>query len=254
MAPDTLLIGLLAKYLPRLLRVDPEDATALRAVFLEGFDEPAEIESALRRITKAPEYATLQRVDVAEDWELLVDLGKILGFSPEETMAYASKTSVTVEKSESELRRLLQKHGATAIMVGTQEEPPMASVWFQMEGLNIRLDVPLPSRLEDAVVYARKNAAGPAPVAVQHKRWDQICRSRWRSVLLLTRAKLEHIELGATTLQEEFLSRIVMPHGRTIGDDMIPQLDGLESVPLLESLTSSNGRNRPMLPPAGDDR
>jgi len=58
----------------------------------------------------------------------------------------------------------------------------------------------------------------------------------WRALALVVKAKLEAVEVGISTFDEEFLSNIVLPDNTTVGAHMIPQversyLDG--SMPLM---------------------
>jgi hypothetical protein len=39
------------------------------------------------------------------------------------------------------------------------------------------------------------------------------------------RAKLEAVEQGIATFQQEFLAHIVLPNGQTAGEFLLPQLD-----------------------------
>ena len=41
----------------------------------------------------------------------------------------------------------------------------------------------------------------------------------------MVQAKLEAVESNITTLEQEFLAHIVLPGGKTFGDEVIPQLE-----------------------------
>ena len=55
--------------------------------------------------------------------------------------------------------------------------------------------------------------------------WEQACRSRWRALYLIIKAKLEAVESGISTIEREFFYDVVLPDGRTIGEFMAPQLE-----------------------------
>jgi hypothetical protein len=129
-------------------------------------------------------------------------------------MTYAVNTSVPVERTKAELGRLLTKHGATAHAVGEDHEALLAYVLFGMGGRRVKLSVPLP-RLADFQKAPKPYAMRPSNAQAQ-KRHEQACRARWRAVLLLTKAKLEAIELGLSTVEREFLADVLLPSGRTI--------------------------------------
>ena len=44
-------------------------------------------------------------------------------------------------------------------------------------------------------------------------------------LLLIIRAKLEAVESGLTTLENEFLANILLPDGGTVGEWLAPQID-----------------------------
>ena len=54
---------------------------------------------------------------------------------------------------------------------------------------------------------------------------QQIERQRWRALLLVIKAKLEAIESGISSFDEEFMSNIVLSNGQTAGDYWIPQIE-----------------------------
>lgn len=126
---------------------------------------------------------------------------------------YAENTSVPVDRSMSEIKKILSKYGATAFAFG--ESPERAMVQFQMANRQIKIIIPLPVKGK----------------AMNHKRYllgekhiDQMVRSRWRSLVITIKAKLECVECGITTLEQEFMAHIVLPNGQTVGDVMTPQI------------------------------
>jgi hypothetical protein len=48
--------------------------------------------------------------------------------------------------------------------------------------------------------------------------YDQACRSRWRSLLLLIKATLESIEIGIISEDEAFIAQTVGQDGRTVAE------------------------------------
>jgi hypothetical protein len=122
-------------------------------------------------------------------------------------MAYASATRVPVHQTRSEIERLVvERHKATQYATGFQSDPPRASVQFQMKDRIIRFDLPLPIKARD------------------QRSLEQATRARWRALLLIVKAKLEAVESGVTTFDEEFLAHIVLPGGRTVAQQTLPQI------------------------------
>lgn len=123
---------------------------------------------------------------------------------------YAEQTSVPVDRSQGEIRKILSKYEATGFAFG--EQGPLSIVMFEMACRRIKFILPMPEK-------PRANA-----YQSDIKKYEQKCRSRWRCLVLVIKAKLEAVESGITTLEEEFLAHIVLPNGRTAGEVMIPQI------------------------------
>lgn len=123
---------------------------------------------------------------------------------------YANKTSVSVDRSQAEIKKILSKYGATAFAFA--EGNGNAMLMFEVKGKRIMFKLPLP------------NAPSPNATQVSVKNYDQICRSKWRSLVLGIKAKLECVASEITTLEQEFMAHIVLPNGETVGDVMIPKI------------------------------
>lgn len=137
---------------------------------------------------------------------------------------YAENTSVPADRSRAEIDRVLSKYGASGFgyswerrevairpvpMYGPKtEQRDFAAVVFQFKERRVRLDVPMPTARE----------AGTA------QRAEARTRQRWRALLLVIKAKLEAVESGISTLEQEFLANIVTESGRTIGEVLVPRL------------------------------
>jgi hypothetical protein len=115
---------------------------------------------------------------------------------------FAKGTRVSVEKSRAALDTLLKKHGATARLVGVDDEHNRAMVGFAMKGARFRLHIPLP-------VLAGHGKPGE-PTVKTRAAIPQAERERWRLVLLLVKAKLEAIALGLSTANREFLADMIV--------------------------------------------
>lgn len=135
-------------------------------------------------------------------------------------MAYANTTSVSVEKTEAEIKALLRKHGAESFMQG--EEPGRAMIAFQMKERRIMFRLPLPKRDEKQFALDGRNNRRTAEK--QTAAWEQGCRSRWRGLFLCIKAKLESVESGIETFEEAFLSHVMLPDGSTVGEQVKPKI------------------------------
>lgn len=118
---------------------------------------------------------------------------------------YAERTDVPVTRSQSQLIDLLKKHKATQTAVAWSEEA--GQVGFQLNGRVYKITVPIPA----------KPIRG---VSVQ-----QMERSRWRVLHLVVKAKLEAVESGITSVEQEFLAHVVLPNGRTVFEETAPIIE-----------------------------
>lgn len=137
-------------------------------------------------------------------------------------MSYAQDTDVSVERSQSEIQRMLTRAGATKFMSGFDEH--QAAIMFWLRGKAFKFVLPLPDRKgKEFTVTGRWNTTATPDQAF--KKWEKTCRSRWRALALAIKAKLESVAIGLTTFEQEFLAFIVTDDGRTVGERIIPQLD-----------------------------
>lgn len=136
---------------------------------------------------------------------------------------FAENTEVPVERSRAEIERLIIKYGAAEFVSGWRQDS--AQIMFEMHGKRIKFVLPLPDRTADEIRLTRYGKV--ASKTDQDKRYDQQCRQKWRALTLAIKAKLEAVESGIATFEEEFLPHFVVPgsKGQTVGELMIPQLE-----------------------------
>lgn len=148
-------------------------------------------------------------------------------------MAYATDTSVPVERSRAEIERILQRYGATQFAYMSNEKA--AVICFVAKSKMVKFLLPLPDRNDKRfwVTPARHNKRTPEEA---FKEWEQACRTKWRSLCLCVKAKLEAVDSGITTFEAEFLAHFVLPGGQTFGDYAIPQLDEMSKSGRMPSL------------------
>lgn len=126
-------------------------------------------------------------------------------------MTYAKNTKVSVDKSQAEIRKILSKYGASAFAFA--ENNFKAVLQFELNSRRIYFVLPLPLNPDSF-----KNLA-------DLKKYDQKVRTKWRSLLLAIKAKLECVESGITTFDQEFMAHIVLPNGKTVGEVVIPEIE-----------------------------
>lgn len=131
---------------------------------------------------------------------------------------YAAKTKVTPEATRLEIERTLQRYGASGF--GYMSTPDRASLMFILNGRNVRVSISMPAPVSPVDAIGRRRPADAAKTG-----HDQACRQRWRALYLVIRAKLEAIDAGISTVDEEFLANVVMPDGRTVGEHALPRVE-----------------------------
>ncbi|MCW2412041.1 MULTISPECIES: hypothetical protein [unclassified Sphingobium] len=137
---------------------------------------------------------------------------------------YASRTEVPVSKTRVEIEELVERYGAAQYMSG--HDARRAFIGFTMADRQVRFQLQLPdpagkafTTYRDRHGYERLRTADAA-----QKQWEQACRSRWRALLLVIKAKLEAVEVGISTFESEFLANIVMPDGQLVGALVRPRI------------------------------
>lgn len=66
---------------------------------------------------------------------------------------------------------------------------------------------------------------GHAHTAAARDAYEQEIRRRWRSLLLVVKAKLTAVADGISTVEREFLADLVIPTGQTLAEWLAPQLE-----------------------------
>lgn len=114
-------------------------------------------------------------------------------------MAYAVNTKVPTDRTRLEIEALLRKAGAFRIV--HVDEPELGTVMFFLQDRMYKLTIAL-----------------PRPEKEQQR------RSKWRSLLLIIKAKLEVAQQQATTIEQEFFPHVVMPNSQTFYEFAAPAI------------------------------
>lgn len=137
---------------------------------------------------------------------------------------FAAGTTVSVEKSRAEIEATLRRYGADQFISGWASG--QAVIGFRAKGRHVRFTLTLPvveeKRFTHPLVRGMKVAVSPEKARAA---WEQACRTSWRALLLVIKAKLEAVEAGISTFESEFLAHVVLPDGQTVGQWMAPQID-----------------------------
>jgi len=134
---------------------------------------------------------------------------------------YATQTTVSVTKSKVEIEETLQRYGCSGFISGWSEDQAMIA--FQMNERHIKFLLPMPAKTLEEFTCT-ETGRERAPDAA-HSAWEQGCRQRWRALALAIKAKLEVVECGIVTFDQEFLAHIVTADGQTVGQQIIPMIE-----------------------------
>lgn len=134
---------------------------------------------------------------------------------------YAKNTTVSCEKSRAEIESTLARYGASAFAYATNAGRAM--IQFQANDRRIMFVLNLPDRNDRSFTHGRRGQRWVDSYA--YELWEKACRQRWRCLALAIKAKLESVESGISTFEEEFMAHIMLPNGSTVGQFMKPQIE-----------------------------
>jgi hypothetical protein len=112
---------------------------------------------------------------------------------------------VGVHRTRFEFERVLGRYGASDLAF--VELDANASVQFAMHGHYVQLAVPLPD--PNAAHFTHTPTGRPRTVAAQERAYEQALREHWRALLLAVRGKLQSVESGISTFENEFAGFLV---------------------------------------------
>lgn len=142
--------------------------------------------------------------------------------------AYAENTQVSVERSQAEVRGILNGQGLTKF--GFIEDGLRTALHAVLEKkggppVSLRFVVSMPDPKEErfTALYRTPRNGRPYKIGTRsaesaHEEWAKECRRRWRCLVVMLKAKFAAVESGITTFQDEFLAHICLPTGETVGE------------------------------------
>lgn len=141
-------------------------------------------------------------------------------------MSFAEGTSVPVSRTRAEIEALAEKYGATMFASGWVEEK--ATISFAARGRLVRFTLAMPTKAEAEKKTPRGRRGWVASTTKRQAWTDGETRRRWRCLLLSIKAKLEAVETGIATFDEEFLAYVVTARDMTIYEVIKSQPNGMK--------------------------
>lgn len=114
---------------------------------------------------------------------------------------YAKTTTVSVEKSKVQIQRLLTDWGITEFYFGTSIRGD--GIGFSWNGRTYKWNVKMAKQ-----------------EGLTEKQQQQVKRQRWRLFYMSLKMKLEEIDGGDETFEDQFLAKMCLPDGSTVSDFM----------------------------------
>jgi hypothetical protein len=146
---------------------------------------------------------------------------------------YAEGTTVSVDTTHGEIKRLLKRYGCNQF--GLAENPKTTAIQFVLDGLPYRFLVEKPELETFREAYYQdkydNTALSGTAIRSRMERMDWSAevakeeRRRWRARLLWIKATLEFAESeGREVLRQALMSQLVLPGGKTMGEWAAKQL------------------------------
>lgn len=148
---------------------------------------------------------------------------------------YAEGTKVDSGASRAEIERTLERYGATSFAYMRDRE--RAAIAFTAHGKQIRFVLAMPDP-KDRIFTHTPSTRRPRTAAAAAVEYEKAVRQRWRALALVVKAKLEAVNSGIFTFEQEFYAHIVLPGGETVYERTSAQVDEMidtgTQIPLLQ--------------------
>src|SRR3954466_7326781 len=121
--------------------------------------------------------------------------------------SYGAGTRVEVHRSRHELERVLERYGAGEVLF--VQADASASIQFELQGRYVQMALPLPD--PQHARFTHTPSGKPRAPAAQERAYEQALREHWRSLVVAVRGKLQSVESGISTFEQEF-DRFLVRH------------------------------------------
>ena len=132
---------------------------------------------------------------------------------------FAQHTTVGVDKSRAEIEAPLRHAGAKDLAMAYGDAADRAMLGFRWKDRHFKIVLPLPTRTP--TTPTGRVCRNPETAR------NQEVKRRWRALLLVIKAKLEAIEIGISTLEDEFLAFTMLPGDQTVSEVVQPRVTAI---------------------------
>lgn len=149
---------------------------------------------------------------------------------------YAEGTTVSTISSRLEIEKVILKYAGQRAEFAYMQRDGAADIVFAAHNRRVRFTLPLPTMEEAKKGAMGKRDWGQVQDVGRRQAWvERESMRRWRCLVLAIKAKLEVVESGIATFEEEFLAHIVNPAGITVYQAIKNASDGSRLLPPLPS-------------------
>jgi len=134
---------------------------------------------------------------------------------------YAEGTEVSPGRSRDDIERILMRYGCEEF--GTVTKQASAVLAFRTKTRSVRFMLPLPTAQDPDIRFTPKDRRLRTALQ-QQQELEKETRRRWRSLHLVIKAKLEAVEAGIVTFEQEFAMHFVLPDGSTVAERVLPTI------------------------------
>jgi hypothetical protein len=162
--------------------------------------------------------------------------------------SYADGTKVSSAKSKAEIEKLLTNYGASKFGVMWDAQENLAAVVFQLEGKHYKMMIRLPDPEDDDIKLTPTGRERHPEIVAEA--WEKECRRHWRALAISLKGKLVAVDEGISTVEVEFMAYLVLPSGKTMAEEYIPQIEAAyASGKMLSPITVKGTPALELLPP-----
>ena len=122
-------------------------------------------------------------------------------------------------RSLEEIKNTLMRYGADGF--GYMETPQGAGIVFKLRNREYSIQIGLPSIDQ----FQTTSTGRRRTENIIQQEFEKAVRQKWRALALVVKAKLEAVESGISTVEQEFLAFTVLPDGQQFGDWAQKRLD-----------------------------
>lgn len=142
-------------------------------------------------------------------------------------MAYASKTSVNVDRSMSQVRQILMSYKATAVAIAETSEGAVTK--FLFEGKVYQFKITYPGIAEERICFKKGGQKRTDAQKIAEIEGEK--RRLWRCMVLYIKAAIEAHENGLIDMKKSMVAHMMIPQGGTLYEHIEKDISRFESNP-----------------------